>query len=106
MASSALNKREVDVAEADDPAVAEVAGRGHLLGDGSSEILRGDHRVVFGAGDVFFDVLATHAIFILSLHDALPIYLGLVLGEVLDGGVGDRVGPGQLAAGAGAGGVA
>ena len=38
--------------------------------------------------------------------DGEALDLGLAGGQILDGGVGDRVGPGQLAAGAGAGGVA
>ena len=90
---------EVDVGEGDGAAVGQIAGRGDLLGDRADEILRGDHRRVVGAGDGDVDLLGDQAAVLVVERDGEALDLGLAGGQILDRGVGNRVGPGQLAAG-------
>ena len=89
-----------------DAAVGEVAGRRDLLGDRADEVLRGDHRRVVGAGDGDVDLPGDQAAVLVVQRDGEALDLGLAGGQILDGGIRNRVGPGQLAAGTGAGGVA
>src|SRR5205807_1568727 len=87
-------------------AVGQVAGRRDLLGDRADEILRGDHGGIVGAGDGDVDLLGDQAAVLVVERDGEALDLGLVLGEILNRGIGNRVGPGELAAGSCAGGVA
>ena len=97
---------EVDVGEADRAAVGQVAGRGDLLGD------RADQSCAVITGASLVPVMVTSIC--LVIRPPLPVVerdgealdLGLAGGQILHRGIGNRVGPGQLAAGAGAGGVA
>src|SRR5438477_494530 len=95
---------EVDVAEGDGAAVDQVAGGRDLLGDRADQIRRGDDRRVVGAGDGDVYLLGDDAA-VLVVH-SFPTRRSsdLVLGQILDGRVRHRVGPGQLAADAAAGG--
>ena len=88
------------------PLSVRLPGRRDLLGDRADEILRGDHRRVVGAGDGDVDLPGDQAAVLVVQRDGEALDLGLAGGEILDGGIRNRVGPGQLAAGTGAGGIA
>ena len=97
---------EVDVGEGDDAAVGQVARRGDLFGDRADEILRGDHRRIVGAGDGDVDLLGDQAAVLVVERDGEALDLGLAGRQILNRGICNRVGPGQLAAGSGAGRIA
>ena len=96
---------KVDVGEADRAAVGQVAGRRDLLGDRADESCRGDHWRVVGAGDGDVDLPGDQAAVLVVERDGEALDLGLAGSQILDGGIRNRVGPGQLAAGTGAGGI-
>src|SRR2546423_14105433 len=96
---------EVDVGESDDATVGEVAGRGDLLGDGADQILRGDHRHIIAAGDGDVDLPGDHAAVLVVERDGEELGFGSGRREVQVGVVGHRVGKGEVAAGAAAGGI-
>src|SRR5438270_17800 len=64
--------------------------------------MRGDHWGVIGAGDGDVDLLGDHAAVLVVEGDGEALDLGLAGGEILDCGIGDGVGPGDLSAGAAA----
>src|SRR5258708_4155751 len=71
----------------------------------ADEILHGDDGRVVGAGDGDVDLPGNQTAVLVVERDGEALDLGLAGGEILNRGRGNRVGPGQLAAGAGAGGV-
>src|SRR5205085_603880 len=70
------------------------------------EILGGDHRDVVRSEERRVGKEGDQGGVLVVEGDGEALDLGLAGGEVLHGGVGDGVGPGELAAGSGAGGVA
>src|SRR6185503_1359674 len=76
--------------------------RRDLLGDGTGEILRGDHRGIVGAGDGDVDLLGDEAAVLVVEGDGEALELGMAVSHGLHRAVGDGVGPGELAAAAAA----
>src|SRR6266404_4543714 len=66
----------------------------------------GYHRRVVGAGDGDVDLLGDQAAVLVVERDGEALDLDLAGSEILNRGIRNRVSPGQMAAGAGAGGVA
>src|SRR5438309_615867 len=97
---------EVDVGEGDDAAVGQVAGRRDLLGDRADEILRGDHGGIVGAGDGDVDLLGDQAAVLVVERYGEVLRLGLSFTLFPYTTLFRSVGPGELAAGSCAGGVA
>src|SRR5256885_44209 len=72
---------------------------------GADQILRGDHRHIIAAGDGDVDLPGDRSEEHTSeLQSPCNLVCRLLL-EILDGGIRHRVGPGELAAGAAAGGI-
>ena len=97
--------RQVDIRERDDAAIGQIAGRRHLFRHRAADILGRNDRLVIGAGDGDIDLLGDQAAVLVVDRDGEAFDLGLTRGQVFDGRVGNRVGPGQLPAGASARGV-
>src|SRR6185295_11430465 len=74
-----------------------------ILGGGRSTKKSVQHWGVVGAGDGDVDLLGDQAAILVVEGDGEALDLGLAGGEILNRGIGNRVGPCQLAAGACAG---
>src|SRR5258706_4618263 len=80
--------------------------RGDQLGNRADEILRGDDGRVVGAGDGDVDLPGDQTAVLVVERDGEALDLGLAGGEILNRGIRNSVGPGEMATGASAGGVA
>ena len=81
------------------PLSVRLPDRGDLFGDRTDEILRGDHRRIVGAGDGDVDLPGDQAAVLVVERDGEALDLGLAGRQILNRGICNRVGPGQLAAG-------
>src|SRR5437762_99548 len=81
---------EVDVAEGDGAAVGQVAGWPDPLGDRAGPILGCVYGRLIAAGATLFPYTTLFRSIAVVEGDGEALDLGLVLGQILDGGIRDR----------------